>query len=122
MQKTNTHVLLVGDNRELLALTARLLRRSGYDTSCAVGMKEARQTALETPPQLIVMDCDLPDGSGMCACRRLRQEKLPVRILLTSNDAGDELNALNAGADDFVKKPYRMEVLLARMKRLQPLE
>lgn len=115
---TAFRVLLIGENRELVAMTGRLLRRSGYQTDLAVGTAEARQQLLQHTPQLIVMNCSLPDGDGICFCHQLRQDHLPARILLTSNDSADEVRAFEAGADDFVKKPYHVEVLLARLHRL----
>lgn len=117
--KTADHILLIGDNREMVSITGRLLERSGYQVWQAVGLEQAYEMMLKQMPRLIVMECELPDGSGITACRQIRLKKLPVQILLTSNDESDEVAALNAGADDFVKKPYRMEVLLARMNRLQ---
>lgn len=104
-----------------MALTSRLLQRSGWQVQLAWGISEMQTVLQKSTPRLIIMDCELPDGSGIWACQALRKSCVPVKILLTSNDAEDELNALNAGADDFMKKPFRVEVLLARMKRLLAL-
>ena len=95
------------------------MKRNGYQVLTAVGLREAGELLKQQTPHMIVMNCELPDGNGITACRVLREKKLPVRVLLTSNDREDEVYALDAGADDFVKKPYHVDVLLARMKRLQ---
>ena len=113
-------VLLIGENRGVVSMTERLLERNGYFVLPAVGLREGKQILRQKMPSLVVMNCELPDGSGIMACREVRQQQLPVKILLTSNELSDEVYALNAGADDFVKKPCHMDVLLARMRRLQP--
>ena len=118
MEATAKRVLLVGENRDLVAMTGRLLRRGGYRTDLAVGLKEAREALQKCSQQMIVMDCSLPDGDALAVCRAIRQKQIPVKILLVSSDPADEVKAFEAGADDFVKKPYHVEVLLARMNRL----
>ena len=72
MEATAKRVLLVGENRDLVVMTGRLLRRGGYRTDLAVGLKEAQEALQKGTQQMIVMDCSLPDGDALAVCRAIR--------------------------------------------------
>ena len=95
-------------------LTKKLLERSGYTVYCFLGLTGAKEFLAEHTPDGILIESSLPDGDGLDYCRELREEN-DVPILFFSNDRDDELPALQAGAVDFLRKPFDFEVLKARI-------
>jgi DNA-binding response OmpR family regulator len=112
-------ILVVDDNRELRALVVQALERDGHLTREAAAVSEAR-TALEEETDLIVLDLGLPDGSGVAFCRELRAEgvELPILILTAHNRVDERVAGLDAGADDFLGKPFAIAELRARVRAL----
>lgn len=105
-------VLLVDDSRELLLLNERVLRLEGYDILRASTLAEARAQLKKTMPDIIVMDIDLPDGSGIDFCRELRQSLgIPVVFLTARSDEQTAKASLQAGGCAFLTKPYLLETL-----------
>jgi DNA-binding response OmpR family regulator len=121
-------VLLVEDDRDIAEPLARALAREGYEVSEAADGRAALEEVLDAPPDLIVLDVGLPGMDGLDVCRHVRQLCPQVAILmLTARDGELETVAgLDAGADDYVTKPFRLAVLLARvramLRRSVPLE
>ena len=114
-----TRVLLAEDDPAISEPLARALRREGYD----VEVTEDGEAALEgarRSPDLLVLDLGLPKLDGLEVCRRLRAEgsSLPVLILTARADEVDTVVGLDAGADDYVTKPFRLAELLARARAL----
>ena len=114
-----TRVLLVDDEpgiRETLAIT---LRASGYDIDTAADGEEALLTASGRPPDLVVLDLGLPDLDGVQVIAQLRAtSQAPILVLSGRRDSADKVDALDAGADDYVTKPFGMDELLARLRAM----
>lgn len=111
------HVLVVDDHEELRALVAQALERDGHLVRQAAHIEQARQ-ALLFEPDVIVLDIGLPDGSGLSLCRELRREGIqtPILILTAHNRVNERVEGLDAGADDFLGKPFAIAELRARVR------
>ena len=111
-------LLIVDDDADLRGAVAEQLQAENFDTVEAETATDGVRLATEARPDLILLDVDLPDFDGREACRRIRQAGVaaPV-IMLTAADADqDTVAGLEAGANDYVTKPYRFAVLLARIR------
>lgn len=113
-------VLVVDDNRELLALVTTSLARDHHDVSSVETAAAATERLEDETFDVIVLDLGLPDGSGMNVCHRAREAGLATPILvLTARSAVDQrVEALDAGADDFLAKPFAVAELRARVRAL----
>ena len=111
-------VLLVDDDRALREAVARALRLEGFDVTLAVDGPEALELAATSPPDIVVLDVAMPSLSGLDVCRRLRDRGARSSVLmLTAKDAiGDRVAGLDAGADDYLVKPFALDELLARVR------
>ena len=115
------HILVVDDEPRITSLLQGELELEGYSVSIAndgaSGLLAIRNTP---PPDLLLLDWNLPDFSGLEICRRMRATGLGIPILmLTAHDAiKDKVEALDAGADDYLIKPFSIEELLARLRAL----
>lgn len=115
----NEQVLVVDDDQATVNLLRRLLTRDGYMVDVATGGLEALEHALRRQPELVLLDLRLPGLDGLEVCRRLREGGDEAILVLTANDETEScVQALNAGADDFVTKPFDADELLARMRAL----
>ncbi|HEY3637674.1 MAG TPA: response regulator transcription factor [Rhizomicrobium sp.] len=110
-------IALVDDDRNILTSVGMLLEQEGYhvrtfsDGASALGALQA------TPPDLAILDIKMPRMDGLELLRRLRQNSdLPVIFLTSKDEEIDELMALNAGADDYIRKPFSQRLLLERVK------
>src|SRR5829696_1159484 len=114
-----TKVLLAEDDPAISDPLARALRREGYDVDVCTDGVAALEEALRAP-DLLVLDLGLPKMDGLEVCRRLRQEgsTVPVLVLTARADEVDTVVGLDAGADDYVTKPFRLAELLARARAL----
>jgi two-component system OmpR family response regulator len=113
-------VLIVEDQPKLAALLARGLREEGHAADVAERGEDASWMALAAPYDAIVLDIMLPGVDGLETCRELRRQGVwtPV-LMLTARDAiGDRVVGLDAGADDYLTKPFSFEELLARLRAL----
>jgi two-component system, OmpR family, response regulator RstA len=115
-----TRILLVEDDGEAAALVAAYLGREGFDVRVAADGPSGADAALADPPDAVVLDWMLPGFDGIEVCRRIRARSraLPVLMLTARTDDVDEIVALEVGVDDFVAKPVRPRVLLARLRAL----
>ena len=118
MEKTLIKVLVVDDDPALRQLLADYLNRHGYDTLLSNDSHDLPTRIERYTPDLIVLDCMLPHGDGADACRRLRQmgEDIPVILLTGRDDTIDRVLGLEAGADDYLGKPFDPRELLARIE------
>jgi len=115
-----TSVLLAEDDPAISEPLARALRREGYDVDVAADGPETLEAAKNGGIDLIVLDIGLPRLDGLEVCRRIRAagQAVPVLILTARADEVDTVIGLDAGADDYVTKPFRLAELLARVRAL----
>lgn len=113
-----TKVLVVDDDPALRQLLADYLNRHNYDTLLAPDASDLPARIQRYAPDLVVLDRMMPDGDGAEACRRLRQmgEDIPVILLTARDETVDRIIGLEAGADDYLGKPFDPRELLARME------
>jgi len=110
-------VLVVDDEPQILRAIRAALRSHGDDVSVASTAEEALDAASAHPPDLVILDLGLPDRDGTDVIRELRTwSDVPVIVLSVRERQSDKVAALDAGADDYVTKPFGMEELLARMR------
>jgi DNA-binding response OmpR family regulator len=113
-------LLIIEDNRTLREALAQFLREAGYVLDAVDNGDEGLWAAAENPYDVILLDLMLPGVEGMEILRRLRAKNNPVHILVISARDGleDRLEALNAGADDYLVKPFPLDEVLARVRAL----
>jgi two-component system, OmpR family, KDP operon response regulator KdpE len=110
-------VLIVEDDPTLLRALRINLRAHGYDVATAMAGQEALAEAARRPPDAVLLDLGLPDLEGNEVIRKLRaRSRVPVIVLSGRAGSGDKIGALDAGADDYVVKPFNMQELLARLR------
>jgi len=110
-------VLVVDDEPAMLRALRINLRVRTYDVTTATTGREALAEASRRPPDAVILDLGLPDVDGMEVIRRLRGwSRAPVIVLSGRTGPGDKIAALDAGADDYVTKPFSMAELLARLR------
>jgi two-component system, OmpR family, KDP operon response regulator KdpE len=110
-------VLIVEDEPALLRALRINLRARGYDVGTVATGHEALAEARRRPPDVVLLDLGLPDLDGSVVIRELRAwSGVPVIVLSGRAGSGDKIGALDAGADDYVTKPFDMEELLARLR------
>ena len=113
-------ILVVDDEPSVRDALDRALRMDGYRVQLASDGTEALDALAHTPPDAIVLDVLMPEPNGLEVCRRLRAagDRTPV-LMLTARDAvSDRVAGLEAGADDYLAKPFALEELLARVRAL----
>src|SRR5688572_24383542 len=115
-----TRVLLAEDDAAISEPLARALRREGYEVEVREDGPTALDFGLQGSVDLLVLDLGLPGMDGLEVCRRLRSEgqAFPVLVLTARADEVDTVVGLDAGADDYVTKPFRLAELLARVRAL----
>ena len=113
-------LLVVEDEPKLAALVARGLREEGYAVDVAVRGEDALWMAHASPYAAILLDVMLPGTDGFEVCRRLREENVwsPILMLTARDGVGDRVTGLDAGADDYLPKPFAFDELLARIRAL----
>lgn len=113
-------VLIADDHEEVRDLLTRTLRHEGHETLTAATAKETRVKLDECVVDVIVLDVALPDGSGIEVCRDLRRAGISTPVLLLTAHAAvpERVAGLDAGADDFLGKPFAVSELRARVRAL----
>jgi len=110
-------VLVVDDEPQILRALRINLRVRGYEVETAASGKQALETAARHPPDLVILDLGLPDLNGIEVIGGLRGwSTAPIIVLSGRAESTDKVEALDAGADDYVTKPFGMDELLARMR------
>lgn len=112
------HILLVEDETKLAQFVKLELTHEGYEVTVANDGIGGLTAARESQPDLILLDWMLPGFSGIEVCRRLRAtgDKVPVILLTAKDEISDRVEGLDAGADDYMVKPFSIEELLARVR------
>src|SRR5207302_997511 len=117
MSTNATRVLVVDDEPEIVRGLRIVLRDAGYSVEAASTKAEALASVKTRPPEALVLDLVLPDGDGVAVCRDVRSwSQLPILVLSAVGDEREKVRALDAGADDYVTKPFGTDELLARLR------
>lgn len=111
-----TDILIVEDNKELSDLLCDFLRAENYTVSAAENGEKALSLFEKYGARLIVLDIMLPGMDGFSVCSKIReQSNTPILIVSSRTDKDDKLNGLILGADDYIEKPYDIDILLAKI-------
>ena len=115
-----TDVLVVDDTLENLELLSEMLKANGYKVRPVTGGVPALQAAKSSPPDLILLDINMPDMNGYDVCQRLKADValkgIPVIFISALGDSEDKVKAFQCGGVDYITKPFRMDEVLARVK------
>ena len=110
-------ILVVDDEPQILRALQTSLRAAGYEVETAADAATALAAAGSHPPDAVILDLVLPDGTGTDVARRLREwTSAPIILLSVVGDDREKVAALDAGADDYVTKPFSVDELLARLR------
>ncbi len=110
-------VLIVEDNKELAGMLSDFLRAENYTVSIAEKEEKALQLYQKYGARLIVLDIVLPDGDGFSVCKKIREESnTPILIVSAKTGKDDKLEGLRLGADDYIEKPYDIDIMLAKIR------
>jgi two-component system, OmpR family, KDP operon response regulator KdpE len=111
------NILVVDDEPQITRVLKTTLSSQGYATRTAADGREALQTMEEWPPDLIITDLRMPNMDGLDLCRHVReQSQVPIIVLSVKGEERIKVEALDAGADDYVTKPFNINELLARVR------
>ncbi|MBV9917213.1 MAG: response regulator [Solirubrobacterales bacterium] len=114
---SSPRVLVVDDEPQIVRGLKIILRDAGYAVEAAHNKAEAMAALALRPPDALVLDLVLPDGQGVEVCREVRSwSRLPIVVLSAVGDEREKVRALDAGADDYVTKPFGSDELLARLR------
>ena len=117
MSAGDARVLVVDDEPQIVRGLRVILTNAGYAVEEATTKREALDAVSVRPPDAIVLDLVLPDGDGIEVCTEIRRwSQVPIVVLSAVGDERQKVRALDAGADDYVTKPFGSEELLARMR------
>ncbi|EAQ66175.1 Two component Transcriptional regulator, Winged helix family protein [Marinomonas sp. MED121] len=112
-------ILIVEDDERLALLTKEYLQKNGYQVEVEADGSRAITRIIETQPSLVILDLMLPGADGFTVCRSVREGyKAPILMLTARSDDVDQILGLEIGADDYVSKPVKPRVLLARVQSL----
>jgi two-component system KDP operon response regulator KdpE len=112
-------VLVVDDEHQIVRGLRVILRKAGFEVQAAATKEDALDAVSVRPPDVMVLDLVLPDGTGVEVCREVRRwSELPILVLSAVGDEREKVRALDAGADDYITKPFGSEELTARLRAL----
>lgn len=113
-------ILIVDDDVEVLHFTKKALQEEGFITDTASKIKEAFLFAAACDYDCIILDINLPDGSGLDLCESFRKSKItsPILFLTVRSNISDKLLGFNLGADDYLTKPFSIDELIVRVKSM----
>lgn len=110
-------ILIVEDNKELCGLLCDFLRLENYTVSVAETGEKALSLYEKYGARLVLLDINLPKLDGFAVCRKIREnDNTPIIMLTARTDKEDKLNGILSGADDYIEKPYDIDILLAKIK------
>lgn len=116
-EQNMTDILIVEDNKELADLLCDFLRAQSYVVSIAENGEKALQLYEKYGAKLIVLDIMLPGIDGFTVCRKIRENgNTPILIVSAKTEKDDKLNGLILGADDYIEKPYDIDIMLAKIE------
>ena len=124
MTDERLRVLLAEDDRAVRESLARAMMLEGYEVSAvndgAAALQYLREDSVDTPPDIIILDVSMPAVDGLTVCRVLRSEgvRIPILMLTARTEPSDRIAGLDAGADDYVLKPFDLGELFARLRAL----
>ncbi len=112
-------ILIVEDEINIATPVKTYLERAGFDVAHALTGSAALQMLVETPPNLVVLDLNLPDIDGLEVCRRIRAlSQVPIIMVTARDDYIDKIVGLEVGADDYLTKPFNVRELVLRVKAI----
>src|SRR6185437_12428351 len=112
-------ILVVDDDRRITAMLRRTLAYEGYEVDLATDGTKGLLAARDRPPDLVILDVMMPGLDGLEVCRRLRSGgSVPILMLTARDEVPDRVAGLDAGADDYLVKPFALEELTARVRAL----
>ena len=115
---TGSRVLVCDDELQILRALKVILRDAGFEPVTAATATEALDAAAVQPPDAAILDLVLPDGDGVEVCRAIREwSEMPIIVLSAVGEETEKIRALDAGADDYVTKPFAPGELVARLNR-----
>lgn len=115
--KKEKNIILLGQDQELTRLTGRILKRKGYEVRCFTQFQNALQALQEESFKLMIAEVET-EALKEQFCQKVKKTDPNISLLILSGSHDDEVSALNAGADDWMKQPCKMEVLQARIATL----
>nr|WP_296837688.1 response regulator transcription factor [uncultured Marvinbryantia sp.] len=114
-------IYYIEDDAAIAGSVAAYLEEKGFRVTVFAGVSAAKQALLASRPDFVIADWNLPDGSGSGLCswiRRRMGDELPVLLLTVRGETGDMLEGFQSGADDYLTKPFELEVLYARVQAI----
>jgi len=112
-------LLIVEDNKELNNMINIYFSKNGFEVIQAFTREEGLSCFYDSSPDIIILDLNLPDGSGLDICREIKKiSQTPVLILTANSSSEDEIGGLRSGADDYISKPFNFEILNLRINTL----
>src|SRR5205814_1453509 len=113
-------ILMAEDDRATRESLVRAFELEGYDVQAVGDGAMVLDAATASPPDVIVLDVMMPNLDGLSACRRLRArgDRTPILMLTARTETSDRVSGLDAGADDYLSKPFALDELLARLRAL----
>ncbi|HXF84041.1 MAG TPA: response regulator transcription factor [Anaerolineales bacterium] len=117
-----TRIMVVDDDKQATTMLEEFLLMEGYEPVVVNESSKTIETALATMPDLILLDLMMPEPDGFKVCRMLRKEpafrRTPIIIVTALDDTDSRIVAFGAGADDYITKPYHIDELSKRIKKL----
>ena len=114
-----TDILIVEDNQELARLLCSFLRAERYTVSVAYSGEQALEQCVSGNIKLVILDIMLPGVDGFAVCRKIRSfGEIPILIVSAKSQKEDQLTGLLAGADDYIEKPYDIDIMLAKIRNI----
>lgn len=110
------HILIVDDDPNVAALLGVMLDRDGFDVATARNLRKAREALAVQSPDLLVLDINLPDGSGLDLLRTLPEPRIPTILLTAHGEETDRIVGMELGADDYVVKPFSPREVMLRIR------
>ena len=113
------NVFIVEDDKKIRDELEIFLRNNGYNVTTISDFNDVVEKVINSKIDLLLLDINLPQNDGYFICKQIRKKSdVPIIIVTSKNSDIDELMSINFGADDFITKPYNLQILLARMESL----